>query len=433
MLSLIGVGLGNEADITQRGINVARAADFVYIESYTAVLAEGSDKLMALIHPGGTDKQLIVADRGLVESGDILRPVFEQGKHVALLVVGDPFGATTHSDLVVRCHEHNKAGTKAEVQIVHNASIMNAVGCCGLQLYRFGQTVSLCYWSEDPYVADDDADASAAGPTAGVGKVSWRPSSWYDRIITNRLGGLHTLALLDIKVKEVSDANLARGRLDVFEPPRFMSAAEGARQILTIARERWAARAALQELLAAGTPDEETKAALQQQSFGAGVIDDNTLVIGLGRVGAKDQKLCLTTLKDMACHGDDGYLGLPLHCLVLAGEVHECEAEHVALYCRSDAELTHAIQRRQEAVQRQREAAAAKAADSDEEEDAWTLQQKRKQPAAPKDPAPPASTLTSNAVISARPSSDELLNLLRGKNAAAKEHIRAAYQHLASQ
>lgn len=55
---------------------------------------------------------------------------------VALLVVGDPFGATTHSDMVVRARQMG-----IRVDVVHNASIMNAVGCCGLQLYRFGQTV----------------------------------------------------------------------------------------------------------------------------------------------------------------------------------------------------------------------------------------------------------------------------------------------------
>lgn len=48
---------------------------------------------------------------------------------IAMLVVGDPFGATTHSDLVLRAKEKD-----IEVQIIHNASIMNAVGCCGLQV-----------------------------------------------------------------------------------------------------------------------------------------------------------------------------------------------------------------------------------------------------------------------------------------------------------
>lgn len=44
------------------------------------------------------------------------------------LVVGDPFGATTHTDLVLRAREQG-----IPHRVVHNASIMNAIGCTGLQ------------------------------------------------------------------------------------------------------------------------------------------------------------------------------------------------------------------------------------------------------------------------------------------------------------
>lgn len=56
---------------------------------------------------------------------------------------------------------------------MHNASIMNAIGCCGLQLYRFGETISIPYWTD-----------------------SWQPDSFYDKIKTNVAAGFHTLALL---------------------------------------------------------------------------------------------------------------------------------------------------------------------------------------------------------------------------------------------
>ena len=62
---------------------------------------------------------------------------------------------------------------------MHNASIISAVGCCGLQVYRFGEVVSVPLWTE-----------------------KWRPDSWYDKIKQNRMSGLHTLVLVDIKVKE---------------------------------------------------------------------------------------------------------------------------------------------------------------------------------------------------------------------------------------
>lgn len=48
---------------------------------------------------------------------------------VALLVVGDPFAATTHTDLILRARNKN-----IQTKIIHNASIFNAVGCTGLQV-----------------------------------------------------------------------------------------------------------------------------------------------------------------------------------------------------------------------------------------------------------------------------------------------------------
>jgi len=90
--------------------------------------------------------------------------------------------ATTHTDIVLRARALN-----IPTRVIHNASIMNAIGACGLQLYNFGQAVSL------PFFTDN-----------------WKPDSWYDRIAENTKLGMHTLVLLDIKVKEQSEENLAR-------------------------------------------------------------------------------------------------------------------------------------------------------------------------------------------------------------------------------
>jgi diphthine synthase len=127
-------------------------------------------------------KSLILADRDMVEteSDEILRDAHTQD--VALLVVGDPFGATTHTDILLRAR-----ALGISTRVIHNASIMNAVGACGLQLYNFGQTVSLVFFTD-----------------------TWRPDSFYDRVRENADLGMHTLVLLDIKVKEQSEENLAR-------------------------------------------------------------------------------------------------------------------------------------------------------------------------------------------------------------------------------
>lgn len=127
-------------------------------------------------------KSLILADRDMIEteSDEILRDAHNQD--VALLVVGDPFGATTHTDILLRAR-----ALAIPTRVIHNASIMNAVGACGLQLYNFGQTVSLVFFTD-----------------------TWRPDSFYDRVRENADLGMHTLILLDIKVKEQSEENLIR-------------------------------------------------------------------------------------------------------------------------------------------------------------------------------------------------------------------------------
>lgn len=76
--------------------------------------------------------------------------------------------ATTHTDLVVRAKNLG-----LEVKVIHNASVMNAIGVCGLQLYRYGETISI------PFFTD-----------------TWRPDSFYPKIQNNRRLGLHTLCLL---------------------------------------------------------------------------------------------------------------------------------------------------------------------------------------------------------------------------------------------
>lgn len=62
---------------------------------------------------------------------------------------------------------------------------------------------------------------------------TWRPESFYPRILANRRQGLHTLCLLDIKVKEPTLESLARGK-KVYEAPRYMSIKTAIEQLLEI-------------------------------------------------------------------------------------------------------------------------------------------------------------------------------------------------------
>jgi diphthine methyl ester synthase len=190
-------------------------------------------------------------------------------KDIAFLVVGDPFSATTHTDLALRCRQHDPP---IPTRTLPNASILTAVGATGLSLYNFGQTVSMVFFTDD-----------------------WKPSSFYDRVAENVSLGFHTLMLLDIKVKEPDLKALARGKI-VYEPPRFMTAAQCASQMLEVETER-------------------------QQ----GICGSDALAIGVARLGSDNQQIIAGTLQELT----DVDLGKPLHSLVLCGKkMHEMEWEY---------------------------------------------------------------------------------------------------------
>ncbi|QLL32092.1 hypothetical protein HG536_0C02610 [Torulaspora globosa] len=264
MLYLIGLGLSYKSDITVRGLEAVKQCSRVYLEHYTSILMAASQEELEQFY----GKTVILADRELVESGsdEILRDADRED--VAFLVVGDPFGATTHTDLVLRA---KKAGIAVET--IHNASVMNAVGACGLQLYNFGQTISMVFFTD-----------------------SWKPDSWYDKIWENRKIGLHTLVLLDIKVKEQSIENMARGRL-IYEPPRYMSISQCCEQLLEIEEKRHDQ---------AYTPD--------------------TPAVAISRLGSASQTFKSGTIRELAEYD----CGEPLHSLVILGrQCHELELEYL--------------------------------------------------------------------------------------------------------
>ncbi|KAG8345207.1 putative Tetrapyrrole (Corrin Porphyrin) Methylase [Trypanosoma vivax] len=266
MFTLVGLGLGDARDITLKGLEAVKEADIVYLESYTSFLI--NDSVEGLEREYGKD--VTVADREMTESGEVLNEAHT--KNVVMLVVGDVFGATTHSDLVLRCHQQN-----IKYRIIHNASIINVVGGCGLQLYRFGQVLSLCFWTD-----------------------TWRPDSWYEKLKVNREAGLHTLLLLDIKVKEISDENLARG-VKKYEPPRYMRIAEAIDQLLEVER---------------------------MKKGGVVAEDGGSLAVGVARMGSVTQQIVAGRMRELR----EIDFGEPLHSLVVVGELHPLEEEHLSLF-----------------------------------------------------------------------------------------------------
>nr|AAF29107.1 HSPC143 [Homo sapiens] len=127
--------------------------------------------------------------------------------------------------------------------------------------------------------------------------------SFFDKVKKNRQNGMHTLCLLDIKVKEQSLENLIKGR-KIYEPPRYMSVNQAAQQLLEIVQN-------------------------QRIRGEEPAVTEETLCVGLARVGADDQKIAAGTLRQM-CTVD---LGEPLHSLIITGgSIHPMEMEMLSLF-----------------------------------------------------------------------------------------------------
>jgi diphthine synthase len=265
VLFVIGLGLGDERDVTVKGLEAVKSSVRVFLEEYTAILGIEKSRLESFY-----GKSIITADRELVESNAEMILNGAKEENIAFLVVGDPFAATTHSDLFLRAVERD-----IPVQVIHNASIMNAIGCTGLQLYNFGQTVSIPFFH-----------------------LSYRPDSFYPKIATNLKDHFHTLCLLDIKVKEQTPENLARG-VKIYEPPRFMTINNAIQQLMESEekrQERW--------------------------------LTWESLAVGVARVGQNDQRIVSGSLRQLASVD----FGPPLHSLVICGEMHELELEMFEYY-----------------------------------------------------------------------------------------------------
>jgi len=277
VLYLIGLGLGDEKDITVRGLEAIRRCKAVYLEAYTSILGVEKDKLEEYY---GCPVTLM--DREAVEQECDAMLEMSKTDEVAFLVVGDVYGATTHTDMAVRAKSMG-----VTVKVIHNASIMNACAACGLQLYNFGQTVSICFFTDN-----------------------WRPYSFVDKLVFNMRNNLHTLCLVDIKVKEQSEENMARGR-KIYEPPRFMTVNQALEQIMECVENREDIR---------------------------DVLSADTFCVGMARVGQETQVIASGPLKLLK----DYDFGPPLHSLVIPGEMHYLEEEMLKtfVYLTDDAKPT---------------------------------------------------------------------------------------------
>ena len=168
-LYLIGLGLGDEKDISVKGLEIIKKCDVVYAENYTSILQTTTEKLEQFY-----GKKIILASREISEQGAEKIILEAQKKDVAFLVVGDPFSATTHVELYKLARERGIL-----VKVIHNTSVLTAIGITGLQLYKFGRTTSIPFIEDHPNLETP-----------------------YKILQQNRLLDMHTLFLLDLKPEE---------------------------------------------------------------------------------------------------------------------------------------------------------------------------------------------------------------------------------------
>lgn len=166
MLYIIGTGLNDIKDLTLRALDALKASTHIFIDTYTSISNLNIKSLEQLI----PNTPIHECCREYIESLNELYSL-ASNHTVSLLIIGTPFFATTHTQIVCDCIENN-----IEYQVIHNAGICNVMGCVGLYSYSFGRTVSI--------------------PRS---TLNTRFTSFFDNIKVNYESKMHTLCLLDIK------------------------------------------------------------------------------------------------------------------------------------------------------------------------------------------------------------------------------------------
>ncbi len=167
MLTMVGLGIWDEKDLSLKGMEAAVRSDSVYAELYTADWGGSLKNLEKFI-----GKKITVLKRNDLEekSGRILKEAKE--KNVTIFVPGDPLVATTHVHIILEARKK-----KIPTRIIHSSSAYTAIAECGLGIYGFGRTSTIVKPQKD-----------------------YEPTSFYDAIEVNKKNGLHTLLLLDIEI-----------------------------------------------------------------------------------------------------------------------------------------------------------------------------------------------------------------------------------------
>jgi len=138
MLYFIGLGIHGYSGLSITAKEILQKCKFIYIERFTSYIDDYDIKQLELLLHTGNKKDLKIVPRWFIEDG---RDIIDQSKesNVAILTYGDPFMATTFSELYVRAKKNS-----IKIKIIHGASgISSLIGESGLHNYKFGRTTTI--------------------------------------------------------------------------------------------------------------------------------------------------------------------------------------------------------------------------------------------------------------------------------------------------
>jgi len=269
MLHLIGIGAKKE-HINFEMFEEIKKCDKVFLEYYTSFYKTPFNELEKFLN-----KKIIIANRDLIES-QIEKQIIEPAKkeNIALLILGDPLIATTHTDLLLRAKK-----MKVKTKIYNNVSIANYITRTGLQFYKFGKITSIPFFSE-----------------------KFMPRTPYLVYQDNYRIGAHSLFLLDLNP---SNDIAYKGH------SKYLEAHKALQFMLDIPK------------LMLKNEEIEEKDTMY--------IDEATKAVICSRLGFDDEKIIYGTINELIEFDKKEVLKEPI-CLIIPGDMHEMEEEFLNQY-----------------------------------------------------------------------------------------------------
>ena len=275
MLHLIGIGHKKE-HINFEMYDIIKNCSQVYLEYYTSYYETDFNELSEFL-----GKEIEICNREAIESeieDRILKSAKE--KEIALLILGDPLIATTHTDLLLRCSELN-----TEYKIYNNISVANLITRTGLQFYKFGRITSIPFFSE-----------------------KFMPRTPFMIYSDNYRIGAHTLFLLDLDPNNENQKQNNEQNQEHKQSRKYLKAFEAFQFLLDIPKIM--------------IENEEIEEKDSQ------IIDEKTPALICSRLGFSDERIIYDTIERLIEIDKSRNFKEPL-CIIIPGDLHDIEEKYL--------------------------------------------------------------------------------------------------------